>query len=87
LLRVVVLAAWVLVLVACVALVSVRPVRSEQATDFERAGMTWWNSMAEVERRDAINKAGPDASVADAYRLYLASQASGGECDAITSSA
>lgn len=39
--------------------------------NFAIAGMAWWNGLSELARIVALAAAGPNASVADAYRHYL----------------
>lgn len=44
------------------------------ADQFATAGMAWWNALSEPERRAALDAAGPNASVSDAYMRHRFAQ-------------
>ena len=44
--------------------------RDRQPTEDEAAGMAWWNDQPEAGRYAWLQRAGVNASIADAWRLY-----------------
>lgn len=50
------------------------PTDREPTAD-ERAGMTWWNTLSEAERRRWMREAGDTGIAADAWAAYQRAQA------------